>query len=102
MSRSGKKNKTEETGAVLRLTALLEITKAVTGEIGLEGLMMTLAEKAAAAIGGERGAVFLFDEDTDELWPILAYTKAQINGKLGRTDDDQVYQTKLGHQVACG
>lgn len=72
MSRNRKKNKTDETGAVRRLTVLLEITKAVTGEVGLEGLMMTLAEKATAAVGGERGAVFLFDEDTDELWSIAA------------------------------
>lgn len=72
MSRNRKKNKTDETGAVRRLTVLLEITKAVTGEVGLEGLMMILAEKATAAVGGKRGAVFLFDEDTDELWSIAA------------------------------
>jgi len=72
MSRNSEKNETDETGAVRRLTVLLEITKAVTGEVELEGLMMTLAEKAADAVDGERGAVFLFDEDTDELWSIAA------------------------------
>jgi putative nucleotidyltransferase with HDIG domain len=99
MSRNGEKNETDETGAVRRLTVLLEITKAVTGEVELEGLMMTLAEKAAAAVGGERGAVFLFDEDTDEFWSIAATGESEeirfpadrgIAGHVARTGESLI------------
>jgi putative nucleotidyltransferase with HDIG domain len=99
MSRNGEKNETDETDAVRRLTVLLEITKAVNGEVELEGLMMTLAEKAAAAVGGERGAVFLFDEDTDELWSIAATGESEeirfpadrgVAGHVARTGESLI------------
>ena len=86
----------EAADVVRRLTMLLEISRVITREIGLENLLMTLTEKATAAIGGERGAVFLYDEDTDELWSIAATGETEeirfsaergIAGNVARTPE---------------
>lgn len=57
---------------VKRLYLLLEISRDIGREISLKELLTTLTEKTAAALSSERGAVFLYDEGTDELWSIVA------------------------------
>ncbi|MCM1266245.1 MAG: GAF domain-containing protein [Candidatus Gastranaerophilales bacterium] len=54
------------------LLALVKIGQAVAAEKDIDKLMQTIAEEARDAVQADRCTVFLYDEQTDELWSKVA------------------------------
>lgn len=54
------------------LLALVKIGQAVAAEKDIDKLMQTIAEEARDAVQADRCTVFLYDENTDELWSKVA------------------------------
>jgi putative nucleotidyltransferase with HDIG domain len=55
-----------------RLHALLNITKNLSAEINLEKLLIKIMEEVRKTLNAERCTVFLYDDNTDELWSKVA------------------------------
>lgn len=54
------------------LSALVKIGQAVAAEKDINKLLFTIAEEARDAVQADRCTVFLYDNDTDELWSKVA------------------------------
>lgn len=54
------------------LLALVKIGQAVAAEKDIDKLMQTIAEEARDAVQADRCTVFLYDNETDELWSKVA------------------------------
>lgn len=55
-----------------RLYALLNITKNLSAEINLEKLLIKIMEEVRKILNADRCTVFLYDENTNELWSKVA------------------------------
>ena len=55
-----------------RLHTLLNITKNLSAEINLEKLLIKIMEEVRKTLNADRCTVFLYDDNTDELWSKVA------------------------------
>lgn len=54
------------------LTALLDLTKAMSSAVGLDTLLDVIVQNASAVVEAERTTIFLYDPKTDRLWSRVA------------------------------
>ena len=83
-----------EDARVRDLLSLLEITRQLAATAELEKLLIAVEESTRRAIGCERAAVFLHDQQTDELYSRLATGVRGIRFPAGRGDQN--------HELAVG
>jgi serine phosphatase RsbU (regulator of sigma subunit) len=57
---------------VLKLKALLDISKALGSEIELENLLQIIVDKTTEIMNADRSTLFIYDENRDELWSKIA------------------------------
>lgn len=57
---------------IRNLNALLELSKAMAGEIKLESLLPVIMQKTTEVLEADRSTLFLYDADRDELWSRVA------------------------------
>jgi len=57
---------------VEKLTAILEVAKAMTEERDLDRLLVLIAQAATRVVGSERSSIFVYDAERGELWSKVA------------------------------
>lgn len=57
---------------VERLRAVVDVGRALAGQLDLYPLLSLIVERTAAAMGADRASLFLIDHDTEELWSKVA------------------------------
>src|SRR5688500_15975421 len=63
----------DESARVARaLYALLDLSKALSSEVGLEHLLNAIVEKASSVVDAERTSIFLYDPARKRLWTSVA------------------------------
>ena len=78
-----------------KLTAILEVAKAMTEERDLDRLLMLIVNEATKVVDTERSSLFLYDRDRDELWSKIARgaqeirfsAKTGVAGTVARTGE---------------
>ena len=60
------------TRQVKNLQSLLDVAKAMAGEIPLDNLLQVITQKTEEVLEAERCSLFLYDEGRDELWSKVA------------------------------
>jgi len=55
-----------------RLAALLDVSKRVSAEMHLDGLLALVAVETTKVLGVERSTLFLIDWDREEIWSKIA------------------------------
>ena len=57
---------------VRNLNALLDVSKALGAEMKLDNLLPVIISKTTEVIDAERSSLFIYDEDTNEIWSKVA------------------------------
>ena len=57
---------------VRNLNALLDVSKALGAEMKLDNLLPVIISKTTEVIDAERSSLFIYDEDTNEMWSKVA------------------------------
>src|SRR5690348_9898524 len=85
------------------LTALLEVSKALSSEVQLDTLLQVIVQKTLAVMEAERTTLFLYDEGRQELWSKIAQelgSLQEIRLPLGVGIAGSVAQTRQGVNLA--
>jgi len=61
-----------ENHQVRNLNALLEVAKALGGEMQLDNLLPIILQKTTEVMDADRSSLFIYDESTNELWSKVA------------------------------
>jgi HD-GYP domain-containing protein (c-di-GMP phosphodiesterase class II) len=63
---------TPHADTALRLSALLDVAKALISERNLDTLLQKILQEASRVVDADRGSLFLHDRETGELWAKIA------------------------------
>jgi len=80
---------------LLKLSFLVEATKALGSTLDLGELLGRILDVAKTQVDAERGTLFMVDQKTDEIWSLIAHglEKREIRLPLGRGIAGHVAQT---------
>lgn len=67
---------------IRNLNALLELSKAMAKEIRLEELLPVIMERTTEVLEADRSTLFLYDEERDELWSLIAQGLGDVHKKI--------------------
>lgn len=84
------------------LAALLELSRALSREASLDKILELIAAKATEVIGADRSTLFLYDEESCELWSKVAekFGHREIRFPLGVGIAGTVAKTRLREKVS--
>src|SRR5438105_3783775 len=71
-SRAAARSVGPDAGLTQRLTALLDIARALGSTLELDDVLTLLIARVTALLDADRSTLFLLDERTDELWSKIA------------------------------
>jgi sigma-B regulation protein RsbU (phosphoserine phosphatase) len=87
---------------VKNLQSLLDVSKAMSGEIPLDNLLQVIVKKTEEVLDADRCSLFLYDEATDELWSKVAQglgNVKEIRFPLNRGIAGSVAKTRTGINI---
>jgi sigma-B regulation protein RsbU (phosphoserine phosphatase) len=90
------------TRQVKNLQSLLDVAKAMAGEIPLDNLLQVIAQKTEEVLEADRCSLFLYDETRDELWSKVAKGLGgleEIRFPLDRGIAGEVARTREGINI---
>jgi len=90
------------TRQVKNLQSLLDVSKAMAGEIPLDNLLQVIVQKTEEVLEADRCSLFLYDEDRNELWSKVAQGLGglkEIRFSLDRGIAGEVARTRKGINI---
>lgn len=98
-----KKHRTQEPHKEVRnLNAILEVSKALGREVQLDDLLPIIIHKTTEVMDAERSSLFIYDDQTDELWSEVAegLKRKEIRFPLGVGIAGDVAKTRQVANIA--